>query len=95
MTDCRPDHPTQVRRPWRSTARTTIAAAVGLLPLLPEIAHAAGIERVPVIAAALAITAALSRVLAIPAVEDWLRRWVPALAASPYIGKHRNHKDHQ
>lgn len=88
--------PTQVRRPWRSTVRTTIAAAVGLLPLLPEIARAAGIERWPYIAAALAVTAAISRVLALPGVEAWLRQWIPALAADPYRGRHRRTmKDHQ
>lgn len=88
--------PTQVQRPWRSTVRTTIAAGIGLLPLLPEIARAAGIERVPLVAACLAIAAAVARVLAIPGVEAWLRRWIPALAADAYRGRHRHTpKDHE
>ena len=33
---------TQVKYPWRAVARTTIAATVGMLPLLPVIAHELG-----------------------------------------------------
>lgn len=68
--------PTQVRRPWRSTVRAVVVAVVALLPLLPDIAEALGIETVPVVASILAIVAAVQRVLALPAVDHWLSRYV-------------------
>lgn len=82
--------PTVVRHPWRATLRTTILAAIGLLPILPEIARAAHIETVPTVAAVLVATAAVQRVLALSSVETWLKLWVPNLAAEPRTPpKHR------
>lgn len=62
---------------------------VSLLPLLPEIARAAGIETIPAVAATLTITAAIQRVIAIPSVDSWLRLHTRWLSAEPYEGKHR------
>lgn len=81
--------PTQVRRPWRSTARTVFQALVGLAAIAPLIA--AGVEEatgydldgVPFIVVALAAAAAVTRVMAVPGVEAWLRRFLPFLAAAP------------
>lgn len=81
--------PTQVRRPWRSTARTIFQSLVGLAVIAPLIAAAIeeatgyDLEGVPFIAAVLAGAAAVARVMAVPAVEVWLRRFVPWLAAAP------------
>lgn len=58
-------------------------AGIALLPLLPEIARAADIHTVPVIASLLTITAALQRVLTIPSVAAWLDHHLPALAPAP------------
>lgn len=66
--------PTQVTRPWRSTARAVIIAGLALIPLLPEIAHAANIQTVPTVAAVLTITAAIQRVITLPTVDRWLNR---------------------
>lgn len=74
---------TQVDRPWRATFRTTVAAAFALLPILPYVATSARIETVPAVASILAIAAAITRVAAVPQVEDWLERYVPGLAAEP------------
>ncbi|WP_156801756.1 hypothetical protein [Corynebacterium mastitidis] len=88
-----PDNrPTQVRRPWRSTVRSVFIGAVSLLPLLPQIADAANIDEIPAVAAVLAVTAAVSRVLTLPAVEDWLQTHLPWLAADPYQGHHRKER---
>lgn len=88
-----PDNrPTQVRRPWRSTVRSVFIGTVSLLPLLPQIADAADIDEIPAVAAVLAVTAAVSRVLTLPAVEDWLQKHVPWLAADPYEGQHRKER---
>lgn len=91
--------PSQVRRPWRTTVRTVMAAAGGLLPLLPEISRAAGIDTIPVVVSILTVTAALTRIFAIPEVDAWMDRYFPYLSADPletdesdqngYIGKHR------
>lgn len=78
-----PQTPTQSRHPWRATARTVIAAALALATLAPEIAATAHVDTVPAVAQVLVITGAVTRVLAIPAVDGWLRRFLPWLAASP------------
>lgn len=78
--------PTQSKHPWRATARTVIAALVpivALLPLLPDIAREAGIAQVGWVAGILAVAAAITRVLAMPAVNEWLHRHLPDLAAQP------------
>lgn len=77
------DTPTQVAHPWRSTLRTVIVAALALLPILPSIVDAAGIGEVPVVASVLSVTAAITRIMAIPAVEAWMQKFLPALAAQP------------
>lgn len=77
---------TQGAYPYRAVIRTLvalIAALAAMAPLLyvaitlqsPEAATGAG-------AGALAIAAAITRVLALPAVEDFLQRFLPWLAAA-------------
>lgn len=66
---------TQNEHPWRATARTTVAAAVALLPALPAITQAMGTESVPVVAAILTATAAITRILADPHIDTWLDRY--------------------
>lgn len=81
--------PTQVRRPWRTVVRSVFQALVGLAAIAPLIA--AGIEEatgydldgVPFIVVVLAAMAAITRVMAIPQVELWLKRFLPFLAAQP------------
>lgn len=84
--------PSQVRRPWRATIRTVLTAALALIPILPSMAQAADIDEIPTIAAVLATAAGITRVLALPAVDQWLDKFIPWLSADPYEGKHR--KDH-
>lgn len=75
---------TQVRRPWRSTLRTVFQLAVGLAPMLPAIAHASGVDDTAApVALALGISAAVTRVMALPDVETFLQRFVPWLSAAP------------
>lgn len=85
---------TQSRHPWRATLRSTLAALLAVLPALPEISRAAGVETVPTVMSVLAINAAVTRVLAIPQVEQLLRQLLPSLAADPepspeQTGRHR------
>lgn len=65
----------QMRYPWRATLRTSIAAAVGLLPILPVIADAFGWMGIPWVASVVAISAGITRVLATPAANKWLEKY--------------------
>ncbi len=76
---------TQVKYPWRATVRTVFAAALALLPLLPMIVSTAGIATVPGVAAVLVVAGAVTRVLAVPGVETWLRKYVGFLSAQPKV----------
>lgn len=78
--------PTQTVHPWRAVARTVFAAVVALLTLFPTVAVAAGIDAWPVVVQALVVTAGITRVLALPGVNDFLARFVPWLAAAPPAG---------
>ncbi|MFI6236632.1 hypothetical protein ACIBD9_23990 [Micromonospora sp. NPDC050784] len=59
------------------------AAGVGALSLLPLAAATAGVDTVPVVAQAFVVAGAITRVLALPGVDAWLRQDVPWLAAAP------------
>lgn len=80
---------TQSDYPWRAVLRTIVAFIVGVAPLLPAILAAAENANVPgatgLAAASLAVTGAVTRVLAVPGVNDLLQRYgVTAwLAATP------------
>lgn len=72
---------------WRRAARTVLAAVVGLAAMLPLIyqaaaQHDAG-EATGWAAVLLAIAGAVTRVMALPAVEVFLQRFLPFLAAQP------------
>lgn len=80
--------PTQVRRPWRATARTVFAGIVAFAALLPFIVEASGLEPevYPWLGGILAVAAAVTRIMALPQVEAFLTRFVPWLAADPAGG---------
>lgn len=77
--------PTQVRRPWRSTVRTAFQALVALAVLFPILVNTAGLdpESFPWLAVPLAVAAGFARVMALPQVEVFLRRFAPFLSATP------------
>lgn len=76
--------PTQVRRPWKATARTVFAAVVALAAMLPLLVQASGLdETLGPVGGALAIAGAITRVMALPSVDDFLARFLPWLAADP------------
>lgn len=77
--------PTQVRRPWRSTVRTAFQALVALAVLFPVLVETSGLEpeAFPWLAIPVAVAAGFARVMALPQVEVFLKRFVPFLAAAP------------
>ena len=85
------EQPTQTRHPWRATLRTTIAAAISILPALPEIARITGTDTLPIVASVLAIAAMITRVLAIPEVDRLVDRYLPGLSAD--MGYIENRED--
>lgn len=76
---------TQGVHPWRATVRTVFALVVALAAMAPliyeAIAQADAEGATGAAAGALAIAGAITRVLALPAVEAFLARFVPWLAA--------------
>jgi len=75
---------TQSKYPWRTTARTVFQAACGLAVLTPAIVDASGVDaKAPWVAASLAVSGGVAKVMAIPGVNAWLERFVPFLAAEP------------
>lgn len=76
--------PTQVKSPWRATLRTVFQALVGFAAMWALIVQAIGLnEDWQWVAASLAVTGAITRVMALPAVEAYLQRFLPFLAATP------------
>lgn len=79
--------PTQVRRPWRATARTVFAALVAIASMAPLVYESATHHDAAAAggwaATGLAICGAVTRVLAVPAVNDFLGKFLPFLAAEP------------
>ena len=77
-------HPaTQVRYPWRATARTVFQFIVALAAGWALIVEALGVDAsAPWLATSLAIAAAITRVMALPVVDALLSRYLPFLAAT-------------
>lgn len=77
---------TQSTHPWRATVRTILAVVAGLALLVPAVLDAVSDGDPSSLGAwtagALAVSGAVTRVLALPAVEEFLERFLPWLAAS-------------
>lgn len=86
-----PTTATQVRRPWRATARTAFQFLLAAAVLLPFIVEASGLDPqvYPWLGGILAVAAAVTRIMALPQVEAFLRRFAPWLAADPDDGPAR------
>lgn len=87
MSKYRAPGPAQIRYPWRSTLRTVLWAVVAFASMAPLIYNAATQQQpeqaVGWVATALAILAAVQRVMTLPVVDTFLRRYLPWLAATP------------
>ncbi len=78
-----PQQSTQLRHPWRATLRTVAAGIVALAPVTGEIMAGAHLNTTAVGGQIIGYAAATTRILAIPAVDNWLREYLPWLATSP------------
>lgn len=84
----------RTRRPWVATLRSVVITGIVLLPALPEIARAAGIETVPFVASTLAVAAAVTRVAAVPAVAAQLEKFTRP-DPPPQVGRHRKEAEEE
>lgn len=75
--------PTQVKHPSRATFRTIFQGAIALAAILPLILTTAGIPPVGIAGILIGVAGAITRVMAIPAVEGFLESYLPFLAAKP------------
>lgn len=74
--------PTQVEHKWKATARSAFQVIVALAALMPVLVPALGLSvSVGVGAGVLAVAAAVTRVMAIPAVNGFIDRFLPWLRA--------------
>lgn len=77
------DAPSQVRWPWRAMGRTVFQLSVGVAAAMPQLVESTGLpDTAWGVGTALAASAVVTRLMAIPGVDDMLARWVPWLAAS-------------
>lgn len=75
---------TQARYPGRAVLRTVFAAVIALAALMPALVSASGAGETSAAAGGvLAIAGAITRIMAVPGVNDFLQRFVPWLAAAP------------
>lgn len=76
--------PTQVTYPWRSTLRTAFQVLVAIAAVWALVIEAAGVDQTnTIIAATVTCAAGINRVMALPAVNDFIARFLPWLAAEP------------
>lgn len=75
--------PTQVKHPGRATFRTIFQGAIALAAILPLILTTAGIPVVGWAAILVAVSGAITRVMALPSVEAFLEKYASVLAAKP------------
>lgn len=68
----------------RRTARTVVQVALGLAAGLPLLVHTAGLpDTLPGLGTALTVAAAVTRVMALPAVEGRLPTWLRKTESAP------------
>lgn len=73
--------PTSVAHSWRATVRTVFQAVVGFAAMWALIVETLGLDStLPWVAASLAVTGGITKVMNLPAVENWLVRFLPFLA---------------
>lgn len=70
--------PTQVEYPWKATARTVLQAVIALATLIPLVVagvYDGGDNYPAAVVQVLAVAAAITRVMAIPQVNDFLAKF--------------------
>lgn len=92
-TDLVPPKPTQVRRPWRATVRTIFQATIALAAMWGLVVEALGLPDWAWVGASIAVAGGITRMMALPAVEVFLRNFLPFLSAVPKQDAHGERGD--
>ena len=83
---------TQILHPWRAVVRTLVAALAGLAaaagPIYTAVTGQDPVAATGWAAVMLAITGAVTRVLAVPQVDEWMHLFVPWLATGEHAQDH-------
>ena len=66
--------PSQTRHPWRATLRTALAGVIGAASLAPDVLAAAHVNSTVLGVQAIAVAAAVTRIIAIPGVNALLTK---------------------
>lgn len=74
---------TQERYPYRGATRTVFQMVVSLAAMWGVVVQAAGLPGWSWVAISLAVAAGITRVMALPDVEVFLRKFLPFLSAAP------------
>lgn len=70
-----PEQPTQVVHPAQATLRTMLQVVLGLAPIAPVLVADLGVDTtLPIVAGLLAASAVITRVMAIPGVDQFLTK---------------------
>jgi hypothetical protein len=65
----------QTTCPWRATVRTVLATVISIAAVWGLVVEAAGVdETTPIVATTIAVAGAITRIMAIPAVNDLLTK---------------------
>lgn len=82
-----PTAPTQTVHPWRATIRTLFALLFAIATVIPYVVTGAGLDATGIGAQVVVVATTITRVLAIPQVNDFLQQWVFTawLAAAPAV----------
>lgn len=77
-----PGPSTQVTHPWRTTARTIFQAAISFAAMWGLIVEALGLDSTAGwVAASLAFTGAVTRLMAVAEVDEWVGEYLPWLGS--------------
>jgi hypothetical protein len=75
---------TQSAYPWRAVARTVVAFLIAILPYVAAaLADASTATQSTALIAGAGVAGAITKALANPAVDALLKRYLPALSATP------------
>jgi hypothetical protein len=83
-------NPTQVTNSWRATFRTVFAAVLGVASIVPAVLAEVGLDATVLGAQAIAVTGAVTKIMALPGVNVFIQTYIPWLAAEGDPGgRHR------
>jgi hypothetical protein len=75
---------TQTKHPWRATLRTVFAALVAFAGMWALVVNELGLNTDwQWVSISLAVTGGLTRLMALPTVEEFFKRFLPILSAEP------------